>query len=555
VILLLSIPRLVFSQVSDPFWEEQPLDDELPQLLTQPKTLAKSSLGYDLNAIFESSKDLLQVILSDTLAKTPRFRINYQLTGESLDRQLLKSEYSPNDRLKFQFLSENDPGEKWGDFLAFNVTYEAEKFKCIAGHYSAGFAQGLVLWRNFEWSPYPEAPIAPLKSDFLRGYFSTGENSALFGIGSSYDFKNYTLMFLYSDTRLDAKGNAYGVTTLQTSGEHTTASQIEDEDRLREKLVGLRLRSAVADNLKLGISAIAAHYTPPFAYSEDDGEEFDFTGDHLEVAGFDYDYKYKAFSLAGELAKTSTEGLAVINRALYSAPSYISEVQLRYLSPEFKNYRSPYPEGDETGGRITFSSNPWLNGKITSYYDYGQKEWRTSNYDSPPSKSDVAFCAEQKWRKYLLSIRFRETESGDISENLTRKQFRITMKRESELLSTTMRLERMVSVSAGEIFTGYLASIRLSKDLLKGRAEFSLSSFRIPDWDCRIYLYEPDIPGRLSVEAFQGNGTDVNLVYKVKAFNYFEFAGRFGSTYYSWKPNDESGGVEKNLSLYLEFRF
>ena len=544
------------------YWEEHGENDELAFILEYGAAywslLKPENIGYRLNLFSIDSSAQRALIPYQLKRLKPKEGIGFGFTlrnsGGSLGRQMVRSRLSFSESISAGFITERDPGEDGGDFSAYHLAYHRDSWRAVLGNYSAGFGQGLVLWRGFNWGVYPENPVSPFKSDFLRGYWSTGENGALFGGGFHWRGEKVALIVFYSDANWDASTGEDGVISLQTSGEHTTSSQMKNKDKLRERIYGSRLNVRVIHSLNLGFSITSAQYSPPFAPGDSIKGVFDFAGECNTVWGVDCAYESGIFTAAGEFARTSSGGTGGLARFQLSFEGITSQLSLRDFSRDFKNLRSIEPEGNERGCTFAFSLKPWKGGLVNACIDFWRRPWRTYSYEMPPAGFQTSLFLAHKISECNFSLRLRKSFTDRGGDGLTRNQFRLNGERDLGRIAVRLRFERMESSSLEGDDVGFLISGGFKGHLFSGRWELSVSRFEIPDYDCRIYQYQADVPGMFGVPFYYGNGFNVNAVYKLNLFSGLTLAGKASITRYSWKPNNPAGKINKAFSVYLNYQ-
>lgn|GEM_PF-1747715 len=546
------VPARSFPQDFSGFWEENGLDEELLFLLEYSgyQGLLNAHLaGFKLDTLsFPGfSSDIVSSI-------TPhKFRFTSRFTGNNLQHRLFRQNAHFAAGWEISLLAESDPGEKWNDFTAGYLQKKSPRLTLTAGNYSAGFAQGLVLWRGFNWAAYPENPLSAEKQDFLRGYSSPTENGALFGIAAHYHPGKYSLLTGFSHSRWDASASENGIASLQTSGIHNTDTELANRDRLQEKSTFARFRTAIISPLQIGLSALYSQYHPAFAPADSLRETFDFSGDDNYVYSADFTAVISNLTSSLELAKSKSGGQALaVNNKIALPPVQIS---LSYLncSEKFSHLRSLYPEGniEQTILGLTFPA--WKNAQIHLLYDYYIRPWRTYSEEIPPANCKTSFCLEQKWNSQVYSLRIRRTVYEGTDESRTTRQFRFTWRGEFSQSFYSFRGEILQSALESETSTGKLVSIGWGRRFFPGYLDLTALAFNISAYDCRIYHYLDDVPGAGSTSFYYGNGFAGNAVVKLNLPKGFTLAFKSGFTQYSWRPNQETGSFEKDFSLYLNY--
>ena len=517
-------------------------------------------LGFDLSWILTKDSLGMRNISVDyndqeKFFGLDRFRITSRNTGDNLDRQAIIAGLDIYDRYRFNFVNENDPGENWNDFQTFNLSYKNNDYQILFGSMSAGFGEGLVLWRGFDWGGYAENPISPKKADFLRGYSSTGENSALFGGGIRYTNDRLDIILIYSDRKLDAREEDDQIVSLQSSGIHVSESEKANEDNLREALTAGHLNVSLSDNFSIGVSGSQSNFSPGFAKPDSITDTFGFSGEVLNVIGSNVKLSADRFYLTGEYAETDKGGKAVKGNLFFQQDKIKTLISVRKLSEDFKNFRSLYPDGNETGYTFGAAMPFWQDGSVNVFYESWQREWRTSTWEMPPEGNEGSLCFSKTILDNQYSIRLRHTENNPEFGGTARDQIRLNITRKYESKAFLFRFETIQSNSDSDIYTGYLTTCAFEFKFLRNRAKVSLSGFTVPDYDCRIYRYEYDIPGIMSVPFFIGDGVDLNIYYNYQISKSLQFAFKTSITSYFDRPDNLSQETDKRFSIYLDYNF
>lgn len=549
-------------QMSEEFWEGRNEDDELSFILeagwwNRAKVRA-GYLGYEL--ILPKPKteaDSLKSAASDYDSNDEwNFRLSSRGSGEELNRQMARSAISAGDKYRLGFVIERDAGEEWGDFYAGHLSYSAPELSLVMGNYSAGFGQGLVLWRGFDWGAYPEKPISPMKADFLRGFESTSENGALFGAGGRLEKSAYSLSLLYSDSRWDASGDENAVVTLQTSGLHSTPSQLENKDRLREKLWGCRLSYNLSKRASLGLSGTNARYSPPFASDDSVRRAFDFAGNENNALGTDFAFESELVKACGEIARMKSGGIGALMRVQFITERMMVEILGRDFDRDFRNLRSAFPDGNEKGFTIAADIRPWKGGVVKCYSDIWQRPWRTYLYSIPPEGRETSLFAGQHYKGYHFGLRLRRTVSDRGGEELTRGQVRVNLERKFRRFSLRFRVERSMSDDGGAAHYGHIFSSGASARFISWtNIDFDITYFKAPVYDCRIYQYEYDVPGLMRAPFYLGEGLKMNMVVRFRIGRWVTIACKSAVIMYSSNPREGGSSIDRTFSLYSDFNW
>jgi len=484
--------------------------------------------------------------------ESPVVYITSRISGENFAGQMLRGRIK-YDKWSAGFVSENDSGENFADFTAGFLSYQTEGTDVVIGNYSAGYGQGTVLWQGFDWGSYPEQPVYVRKADFLRGYISTAENRALGGVAVNYKMDRYMFSAGYSDAEFDAAGDDKGITSLQESGYHDSESSRENKDRLGEKLVFGRAKTGFGEYLEIGISGIASRFSPGFAEGDSIREVFDFSGSENVVLGADFNWKKDDIDFSGEYSQTSEGGQAVVTSARLERDNVSFSLSYYSFSEDYWNLHAIVPEGNKSGYTGGLTVKPWPGGTVNLLLDYWQRPWRTYFDEMPPEGVKSSVSIRYKWGKQAAALRIRRTRSGVGSDLLDRNQFRLNYEIKAGSAAYRLRFETMNSETVDDNQWGYLVSAQSNVPFKKMRGHLSIAYFRVPDYDCRIYLYEYDVQGRISVPFYYGNGIAANAVYKWEIGGGITAAVKASWTRYEWRPMDSYDKSVADYSFYLNY--
>ena len=523
-------------------------------LLSEPgvmNVIAPNFTGYEIKYPATPADSVPAFQLKDA-SESPAVYITSRVGGENFAGQMLRGKIK-YDNWSGGFIAESDSGENFADFTAGFLSYTTEETDIVFGDYSAGFGQGTVLWQGFDWGAYPEQPVYVRKADFLRGYTSTAENRALRGGAVHHRAGRYSISAGYSDADFDAAGDNSGITSLQTSGYHDSESGRENKDRLGEKLIFGSLEAGIGEYLQIGISGIGSRFSPGFAEGDSIREVFDFSGDNNRVFGGDFRWKKEELDFRGEYSQTSGGGQAVITGARLQRDKVSFSLSFYSFSRDYWNLHAIVPEGNKTGYTGGLTVKPWPGGTVNLLLDYWQRPWRTYYDEMPPEGVKSSVSVRHKWGQQEASLRIRRTRSGIGSELLDRNQFRLNYEIPAGSANYRLRFETMNSVTEEAEHWGYLLSAQANAPYKKMRGHLSLAYFRVPDYDSRIYLYEYDVPGRISVPFYSGNGIAGNAVYKWEIGRGITAAVKAAFTRYDWRPMDSYDKFTADYSLYVNY--
>ena len=499
---------------------------------------------------------------------------------------------APTHSLRGGLLLEKDPGEtRWNDHLVGYVetTSIPGSTRLLVGDYRVEAGQGLVLWGPYGLSKGAD-PVAPLKkrSRGVLGYTASDENSYLRGGGAlQIETWAFHLTLLASRTSLDATINPdESVKTFSTSGFHRTDSETQQSNCTDETLYGGRIGTGGPWG-SVGVTGWSSRYAKEVKKTDPTRYRFDFQGNRNHVLGLDYDFFFGRFNFCGELARSKSRGWAFIGSTIMETQKFSVVFSYRRYDPDYQN---PHGQGFGTGGTQNEEGCYFgLSGKIppktrlSLYYDLFRKPWRTYSIPVPTRGDDLFVQLIQKCSSSLsitLRARFRRgehlnqgtTPGGrkiDVLQDRIHRLFRFDctyhplsrLRLKSRIETATVRYPR----TEGEITTPSHeeTGLLLYQDVSyhptpRLRLSARWITFDTPSYDSRIYAFENDLPGVLSISPLYGNGSRWYILIRWKVLRCLQFTAKFSATYHdgvtTWGTGHDQiqGDTDRQFGIQLD---
>ncbi|MFC1556684.1 ComEA family DNA-binding protein [candidate division KSB1 bacterium] len=478
---------------------------------------------------------------------------------------------------------EKDPGEyHWSDHTALYLGWSSAENtrQFIAGSYSLDFAQGLLFSRfgNFGKSQEPIQPLIKRERG-IRGYVSSNESEGMRGIASRMKSGRAEYIMFYSRSRRDAVINSDKmVTSIVRSGLHRSVTERNHEGALRETVYGSRFRLTLSERMSAGFTVSGIEYDRNFATDGPDEKLFSFSGNGLRIAGADFLLDgdiIQAFCEAG-ISDPGSHGLiagTVVNLGSTRIGVLMREYAKDFYSPFGESFAEKSSEirnekGLYTGLKHRF--NRYLS--ISSYADYFEFPWRTSSLPVSQKGAEHFFQIELRinpgnilminWRRRSGSQRYSFlTDSGlekDFIERAESDRCRIQHSyRTDRKISGSSRMELIVDRHPGaatelnERNTGYLISSRMNYRLNES-AQAAAGAALFSDIENSHYVYEPDLPGLLTIKQLLGRGERMFVQYTCSAA-LLKLTVKYGITHYRDRSQIGSGSTRLNKNYKQEF--
>jgi len=491
-------------------------------------------------------------------------------------------------------LIEKDPGEQpWNDHLVgyIETDHLPGQARLLVGNFRAEMGQGLVLWGPY--GLYKGAdPVAPVKkrSRGILGYTYSDENRYLTGGAIESRIRKIHLTVYASHTRLDASINSdETVTSFPASGLHRTESEVNKKNRLHETLVGGRVAYSKSWGT-LGATGWWSRYSREVKREDPTRYRFAFDGEQNDVVGIDYDLFLGRFNLVGEIARSRSNGWALIANSIADLGKTSLVLSYRRYDPNFQNPHSHNFGSDqvcnEEGVYIGFAGKITPSTRISFYYDLFQKPWRT--YSTPvPTRGDDLFTEfEQKIISTLsmtLRTRLRREENLEKGINPPGQEIDLLQDRIHYLLRFGLRFRpsprfrlrnrlETVKVFYPEV-RGENASpsreetgILFYQDMrIRPMKRLTLSArwilFSTDSYDSRIYEFENDLPGVLTCQPLYEKGTRWYILLQWQPVTFLRLTAKFTTTTHngvsSWSSGYDEfpGDTDRQLGIQADLKF
>lgn len=419
------------------------------------------------------------------------------------------------ESIRSGIIIEKDAGENdYRDFGSFYLHYRKVErgFSLLAGDYQLRIGSGLALWSAYGFPFTPAAlPLFPALSAPATGNRSSYENGYLRGFALEKSFRgNISLHLFFSKRSLDATMDEGGniVTGLYTSGLHRTETELEKKARQQERLTGISLQKQ-GGNFHIQFAGILSRYQYPF-------QDQPALQNHLSLS---YSYLAGNFRPAGEMVLFQGKIPAFVQYVYLNSKIAEYEIGVYYYHPRYFALRGRAPGVLSRMPRNRFGAVMLLNYRIF-------KNTRLGGY---VHFYRTAFDAEEipfVYRDYLLEIRqkflgqqyylqYRHKQRANDLPDFSEEEKRLQSLRLGQLLrlSAQVSLQNRLEfhwarplLSHGRYYGTSLFHHLTWTTGRKWRIILRWTSFDVPEYDLRIYEYEPDLPGNFRIVMLNNRG-------------------------------------------------
>ncbi len=564
-----------------------------------------SKLNIKLNEMLGASKNELYLKWSRILEEKKGYIENAQ--GEKKYRgdpskYFVRWRSNYENKLRLGFILEKDPGEalfKESENLGFDyltvhmfLKDYSHLLKDIAiGDYTISLGQGLISHNSFGAGKSAWVTNVKKGGRVIRPYNSVNENGFYRGLATTLrPTKNVEWsIFASSDKRdgnmlemdtIDVDEPAILFSSLQTSGNHRTDSEIADKDVIGIKSFGTSIKYKKR-NFSLAFNNLNYYFNGSLDRSDQLYNAYRFEGDQLSNYSFDFSYRYLNYNFFGEGAYSSSGGKAAIFGVLIALDRKAN------LAVVYRNYDKDYNAlepnafgesstiNNEEGIYVGFEyliSNMW---KFRSYVDMWHHPWLKFGIDKPSEgieyiakldfniKRKLSVYAQYTYENKLSNLFTDESKLNTVGEQYRhrlRLHFSNNVNKNLEL-RTRLEISRFQNIFQND--WGYLLyqdfifrSINSPLSLTSRIAYFDTDSF-----DSRIFAYGNSVLYEFSIPAYfdQGFRYYINLRYKLVGSLTTEI--RFARTH---KTNEDTfgsgneeilGDTKTELKLQIRYEF
>lgn len=515
-------------------------------------------------------------------------------------RIFLRYRYRYKDHISLGFTAEKDPGESLFagsnpggfDFYSAHLHYRDDGLvrNVTLGDYQIQFGQGVSAWSGMGFGKSSYVMNVKRSGRGIRPYTSVDENRFMRGAAFTLGTGNWTLTGFYSSKNIDANvveadtlAGPEGVTvsSFQLTGLHRTLGEIADADAIRERHTGGHLRYHTRA-FSVGVTGLYSDYNADVVRNLTTYNQFDFNANTNTVVGADYHYLRGNVNLFGEVSRSASGGVALLQGALLALhPDLNASVVYRRYDRDYHNLLAlPFGElsrpANESG---VYTGLEWkLNRhwRLSAYADQFRFPWLRFRVDAPSQGVDHLVQLNYKpSRKNEFYARFRRrvrerNASGtdaviDTPVDELRQQVRLNA---SFYVAPSFRVKSRVEWVRSQIGddspeNGFL----FYQDLIFKKIEWPVTFamryalFDTESWDSRVYAYENDVLFSWSIPPYFGRGARFYLMAKWRVYKKVDLWLRYSEWAYTDRNEIGSGlnaiqGSEKReVKVQVRWRF
>ncbi len=525
-----------------------------------------------------------------------RYRFTYGNNvswGITADKDQGELFFKHNQRFKYNWYENALHGNQHSGFDFYSAHFFIKNIRFIKalaiGDYQASFGQGLTVWSGMSFGKSSDINSIKKVAAGIRPYTSADENRFMRGVATTIGFKNFEATGFISRKKIDAAisdtladGSSRTISSLQTTGYHTTPTEIAGKDAVLQTLIGGNI-SYKTRRLNIGITAIDFQLNKDFERSLTYYNQFEFSSKHNFNLGIDYNYVYKNFNFYGEQAISKNGGMAFVNGVLISLDPRLSitlaqrNYQRNYQNLLSNSFSENTSAANEKGTYIGIAIKPSNTISVNAYYDRFEFPWlkylvnapsvgndyvAQINY-TPSKKTDVYFRIRQRNKQ-------KNTSSPDapidylVPANQTNYRFNISysilpsIKLKNRLELIDYKLENNKTEKGYLVYQDVVFN-NINKPL---SVTLRYALFQTDSYNTRIYAYENDMLSSFSIPAYYGRGSRFYILLDYTITRKIEIWIRYGQSFYDDRTiispgslNEIDGNTKTEIKAQVKFKF
>jgi len=508
----------------------------------------------------------------------------------------LRYYHQPSSALSYGITMEKDAGEeffkgtqaKGFDFYSVHFFYKPTKgiVKTIAiGDYYAEFGQGLTFSNSFSMGKSIYFEQLYKAKNNISPYRSVNENGFLKGAAVKIGKNNFASTLFFSNKKIDAGISVkdtfdiideYYAESIDESGYHRTPNEFAKKNNLNETLFGINLRYQMKKTT-LGGTLIHGFYDKEIIAVEKLYSLYRFSGKSFTNAGIDYVFTLNKILFFGEAA-TNGQTASFVSGLLFPLSSKFKLTTIYRYYP--KNYTAPYSNAFRENSlteneKGLFTGIRWnINRKwdVSAYYDIVVFPWLKYLINMPSAGNEFLLHATNrqsfKWTnqfrfRYKLNEKNYSNNESPLPQILFGEKYNLRYElvlQPNYSLKFSTKIEYCKTTQSTENASGFLTQQDISYFINNTSLTFRYALFTVSDYDARIYVYEPDVPGTFNSFMFHNSGYRVFLLVKTNILDKITAYLKLGRTYYFSNtsiPVQETDNLnyKNEIRMMIDFKF
>ena len=509
---------------------------------------------------------------------------NKEYKGDAL-YNVTRFRYKWRNELEYGLTLEKDAGEPFGSHHNYPYDYYALYFhyknpvrghEIILGDYNVSIGQGLLFHGTSFNTRLMSFNGFNRNVPNLTAHKSTAEVDFFRGVAGNVNLGKVNLLAFISYRSLDGSYYRDTIRTIQTTGYHRTAGELDKENRVDNFTAGTRL-GYEHKWLMLGATAYYSHYDKYVSPKPTYYNTYFFRGKDAAGISIDYSWTSDNIRLKGEAAADKDFNLAITNALTYN-PSELWQifVQQRSLSPKFQSlYGDVMQEYSRTmnehGAMLAVQTSAINYYDFTAYADFFYLPKPVSlNYHSTSGMEaymGMRYHKSDKW-SFSLNYKFKTKERGvpdhlyiRQSVQMHRMNVRLDFNGKAFSFHPIFTLNYR-QVEKGDDALGWMFSTRCGFKPSK-RIDFGAFAalFFSDNYQVALYAYEPRLYKAAYMPSFYYDGFRLAAAANMLVARNLHIAIKLGTTHYFNKSTISTGAQkidgswQTDMSVQLRWTF
>lgn len=516
----------------------------------------------------------------------------------SPDKLFMRYRFNVNNKIMAGITAEKDAGEQlfngtqkqgFDYYSAHVIVKDVARLKTlVVGDYQFQFGQGLVAWSGFGFSKTSDAIDFKKTGVGIRAHTSLDENLFLRGAAATVGLGKLSLTGFVSAKKIDANtidtltnGEVFAVSSLQTTGQHATLSELLDRKNIQQTIIGGNL-SFKTNKMDIGLTAMYTKLSAELKRDVKLYNQFYFRGSDLLNVGLHYSKMIRNFNFFGETAVSDNGATAYLNGLLLALDRRLSvsilnrNYQRNYQTLIGNAFSENSTPQNERGTYAGIQLKPLSTLSINTYMDVFSFPW--SKYQVTGSSHGVEYFSQLNYspnKKVEIYARFRIKEkpedlnyATDISVPAYVKQrnYRINYAyKPNTVLRLSTRVEWVTRQREGFLAEkGFLIyqDVQLSSEKYPVTLTLRYALFETDSYNTRIYAYESEVPFAYSIPAYYYKGSRTYIMLRYRITKKIDLWLRYAQTFYDNQQkisagtlNEINGNTKSEVKAELRYVF
>lgn len=571
----------VYELQAVPAWDVPTIRKVLPYITVNDQTSLKESLrerlkGGNKMLLFRVSRVLEKSVGYDTTRNT------YYLGDRN--HLLLQYRYQYKNLLYYGVTADKDAGEqffkgaqsKGFDFYSAHFfARDLGNIKSLAvGDYSVNLGQGLIQWHSLAFKKSSEVMLTKRQAPVLLPYRSPGEFYFNRGLGATYKKGKLETTLFTSYKKISGNisiDSTEVFTSFNSFGYYRTQNEAKEKNNINLTSYGGNV-SFTRNSLKIGVNAVAHHFSLPLQKREEPYNYFAISGRSWINGSIDYSYTYKNVHLFGEAAIDKNFSRAIVSGALVSLdPKADLSFVYRNMQKEYQTvFGNAFTESvmpsNEKGLYTGVTLRPLNTVQINAYADFYSFPFIRYRIDAPEKGRDYLMQVAYKPNKaFELYLRYRneakplndKNETFNFPQPKSRQNVRLHF---SSSFNKNFQIKSRAELNwfnrkSSDSEEGFLTYLEAN---YSGFQKLSFNTrvqyFETGGYNSRIYAYESDVLYSFSIPAFFNKGYRYYINFKYDVSKKISFWLRAAQSSYRYNNVTGSGLDEIDANHKTDLR-